>query len=159
MPVLAIIISGIVGTLVMTGAVYLFSLMDNKVMKVPKILGTMLTFSTTPNGGLCKTPVCISIGTMAHYAMGIFFIFCYYLLWRFNVGKPDIIYAFLFGVIHGLVGMLIWSLFFKLHPRPPHVALANYLWSLMVGHLFFALSATVTFNMINQLVNIGEIQP
>lgn len=159
MPILAIIISGIVGTLVMTGIIFFISLVNNKAMKVPRLLGTLITFSTTPDGGLCRTPRCLSIGTMAHYGMGILFVFCYYLLWQLGIGKPTVLYALIFGAFHGILAVLIWWLFFKVHPHPPTLNLPDYLLSILVGHLFFALSGIICFNMINQLINIGEIQP
>ena len=96
MPIIAIIISGLVGTGVMTGIMFLFSFISDKTMKVPEILGTMLTFSTTAEGKLCNKPLCISVGLVSHYAMGIFFMFSYYLLWHLDIGKPDVLFALVF---------------------------------------------------------------
>lgn len=159
MPFAAIILSGLIGTAVMTGIMYICSFVNEKTIKVPKILGTMLSFSATTDGKLCNTPLCMSIGIVSHYAMGIFFMFCYYLLWHFNYGKPDIFYALVFGLVHGVIGIGIWRIFFNLHPNPPDIPLTSYSIALLIGHFAFALSGIISYNLINQVLRIGEIQP
>lgn len=159
MPFIAIIISGLVGTGIMTGIMYLLSFISEKTMKVPKILGTMLTFSTTAYGSLCNKPLCISVGLVAHYAMGIFFMFSYYLLWHLDIGRPDVFYALIFGCAHGVVAILIWQIFFYVHPNPPTIPLTSYSLGLLIGHIFFALSGIISYNLTNQIFRIGEIQP
>jgi len=159
MPFIAIIISGLIGTGVMTGVMYLFSFISERTMKVPKILGTMLTFSTTADGKLCKKPLCISVGLVSHYAMGIFFMFSYYVLWHLNIGRPDVFYALIFGFVHGVIAILIWRIFFYIHPNPPTIPLTSYSLGLLIGHVFFALSGIISYNLTNQILRIGEIQP
>src|SRR4051812_8688055 len=119
MKLLSAIISGIAGTAFMTLFMYVLSYITKRRLKVVKILGTMLTIYSNPEGKLSESNKAITVGILSHYGVGIFFSICYIILWRNNIGKPDLINAFIFGTINGIFGIFIWRLFLFLHPSPP----------------------------------------
>lgn len=145
-----IVIAGLVGTGVMTLFMYGMTFLTDRVMKVVKILGTMLTFQTTPDGRLSDSPTAIGVGIVAHYALGVIFALVYYALWRAGIGSPTFWNGALFGFVSGLVGILGWRIFFALHPRPPAtVPLKDYLITLLAGHVVFGIAVVVTYQLLS----------
>jgi uncharacterized membrane protein YagU involved in acid resistance len=149
MKLLNAIISGIAGTALMTLFMYLLSYITNRRLKVVKILGTMLTIYSNPEGKLSENNKAITIGLVTHYGVGIFFAICYLILWSNGIGKPDLIHAFIFGLINGVFGIFIWRLFLFLHPSPPKLPFKTYMTSLIIGHVAFAIGVMYTFDFIS----------
>ncbi|WP_018477056.1 hypothetical protein [Pontibacter roseus] len=142
------ILAGLAATAAMTAFLYLLSLATHRVMKVIKILGTMLTNRTQPDGGLSDAASTKVVGTLAHYAVGILFALFYLALWNSGVGLMNASWGLLFGLAHGLTAMFIWYLFFLVHPRPPLIGLRTYLVTLIFAHIIFGLVATYTFYLL-----------
>ncbi|MBW8688353.1 hypothetical protein [Chitinophaga rhizophila] len=142
---LMILAGGIFGTLLMTGALYLLSLLTGKNYKVVGVLSTMVTNHTTPDKGLTKRPIDIIIGTILHYLIGVFFAVVYFYLWRADLIELTIGSALALGVITGIVAIAFWSAFIRLHPNPPAVPIPGY--ALLVGscHLLFSLGLYIVF--------------
>ncbi|HEY9006180.1 hypothetical protein [Ohtaekwangia sp.] len=136
---LLIIFSGITGTATMTAFLYLLSYITHKRLKVVKILGTMLTFQTTPQRGLSDSTFAIVTGIAAHYLVGILFAFIWHLLWQHGIGSPTLLICMLYGFIFGAFGILVWRIFFAIHPHPPDVPLRSYIPSILIGHVFFGI--------------------
>jgi hypothetical protein len=144
------VIAGLVGTAAMTLFMYGMTFLTDRVMKVVKILGTMLTFQTSPEGRLSDSPLAIGVGIIAHFAIGVIFALIYYELWRAGIGSPTVWIGALFGFISGLVAMLVWRLFFALHPKPPTtVPLKNYLITLLVAHVVFGVVVVATYQLLS----------
>ena len=133
--------SGIVGTAVMTLFMYLMTFITDKVMKVTKILGTLITCQTTDDRGLSESKTAITTGIIAHYIIGIAFVFCYHILWSLGVGQPDFLNGLILGFASGILAVIFWFTFFAVHPFPPDVDLKSYLVTLFLAHFVFALSA------------------
>lgn len=146
-----IIVAGIVGTAFMTLFMYLLTFITERVMKVTQILGTMLTFRTTEEGGLSETKPAVIAGVIGHYCIGILFALCYLLLWRAGIGTPDLMYALLFGFLNGIAGITAWRVFFAIHPNPPDIKLKPYLLTLLAAHLVFALGVVYSFRLLQGL--------
>ena len=140
----------------MTFCMYMASYLFRKKMKVVKILGTMLTFKTRPEGQLSDNKFSIATGIVAHYLVGILFVIIYYLLWKNGIGKPDLIYGAIFGFASGLFGILIWHLFFLIHPKPPaNIHLKDYFIMLVVAHIVFGIIAAISFIVLGNYFNIS----
>ncbi|WP_460977807.1 DUF6789 family protein [Spirosoma knui] len=148
MKFLEIIIAGIAGTALMTLFMYIMTFFTERVMKVTKILGTMLTFETSPDGKLSDSKRAIAVGILAHYTIGIAFALAYYLLWSLHIGRPDIQSGIWFGVGSGLVAIVSWFSFFAMHPKPPAIQLKPYLLSLFVAHIVFTYGVILTYNWL-----------
>jgi uncharacterized membrane protein YagU involved in acid resistance len=148
MKFLNVMLSGIAGTAFMTLFMYLLGYITKRRLKVVKILGTMLTLYSNPDGKLSENNKAITIGLLTHYSIGIVFSICYLILWGNGIGKPDITYGFIFGIINGILGIFIWRLFILIHPSPPRLPFKTYMSSLVLGHVVYALVVIGTFNFI-----------
>src|SRR3954465_8823720 len=115
---LIIIIAGITGTLLMTGAMYLLSAVTGQNYKVVGILATMVTNHTTRKKGLTKFTSDILMGVVLHYLIGIMFSFVYFYLWETGHVYPGIKSSIIFGLLTGIVAIVFWSSFIYLHPNP-----------------------------------------
>ncbi|WP_299825239.1 hypothetical protein [uncultured Pontibacter sp.] len=150
MKLLYAILAGLAATAAMTAFLYLLSYLTHRVMKVIKILGTMLTRRTQPDGSLSDAASTKVIGTIAHYAAGIFFALIYLALWDSEVGLITASWGLLFGLAHGIMAMLIWYFFFMMHPNPPIIPLRSYLLTLIAAHVVFGFVVTYTFHRLLQ---------
>jgi hypothetical protein len=148
MNILTAIVAGIGGTALMTAFIYLVSYITHKRLKVVKILGTMLTFQTTPDKETSEHSSAVVVGILGHYLVGIIFTVIYYLLWTNGIGKPDFITCVLYGFISGIVGIIVWRIFFAIHPNPPAVPLKDYIPSILVGHIFFGAGVWATLQLL-----------
>jgi uncharacterized membrane protein YagU involved in acid resistance len=148
MNILTAIAAGIGGTAVMTAFIYLLSYTTKKRLKVVKILGTMLTFQTTPDKQTSEHSSAIVVGIIGHYLVGIIFSVIYYLLWTHGIGKPDLMTCAIYGFISGIVGIIVWRIFFVLHPNPPAVPLKDYIVSILIGHIFFGAGVWLTIQLL-----------
>ncbi len=153
--ILTIIAAGIIGTIAMTFCMYLATFILKKTMKVVKILGTMLTFETTEEGKLTEKPFSIFIGIITHYLVGIFFVIIYYFLWKNGIGKPDFIYGAIFGFLSGVFGIIVWRIFFAIHPNPPkNINLKDYFINLVIAHIIFGIVASISFIFIYERLRL-----
>ncbi|WP_166670781.1 hypothetical protein [Olivibacter sp. XZL3] len=100
----------------------------------------------------------LKLGLLTCYLIGIFFVCCYYLLWKIGVGKPDVITALLFGIAHGLLSIFLAKICLKRGLISNGITTHFYI-SLLLAHLAFALTAVLSHNLVTQLLRIGEIQP
>ena len=150
MKLLYTIMAGLAATAAMTAFLYILSLATHRVMKVIKILGTMITNRTHPDGSLSDAVSTKVIGTVAHYSIGIIFALFYMALWNSGVGLLTASWGFLFGLAHGLTAMFLWYLFFMVHPKPPLIAMRTYLVTLIFAHIVFGLVLTYTFYLLMQ---------
>ncbi|WP_299704438.1 hypothetical protein [uncultured Pontibacter sp.] len=148
MKLLYAVIGGLAATAAMTAFLYLLSLFTHRVMKVIKILGTMLTNRTHPDGSLSDAVSTKVYGTVANYLVGIIFALFYIALWHSGVGLINASWGFLFGLAHGLTAMFIWYLFFLVHPRPPLIALRTYLVTLIFAHIVYGIVLTYTVYLL-----------
>jgi hypothetical protein len=148
MKLVEIIIAGIAGTALMTLFMYIMTFFTERVMKVTKILGTMLTFETSPEGKLSDSNRAVTVGILAHYAIGIAFALAYYGLWSLGIGRPDMQSGIWFGLGSGLAAIVFWYSFFALHPKPPAIELKSYLLSLFVAHIVFTYGVIVAYNWL-----------
>lgn len=144
------ILGGLAATAAMTAFLYLLSYATHRVMKVIKILGTMLLFRTQPDGSLSDAVSTKAAGTVAHYAVGIFFALIYLALWDSGVGLLTASWGLLLGLGHGIIAMVIWYFFFMVHPKPPLLDLRSYLITLIFAHVVFGLVITYTVYLLQQ---------
>ncbi|TDE18266.1 hypothetical protein [Dyadobacter psychrotolerans] len=140
-----IVLSGIIGTAVMTLSMYCLTFLTTKVMPVARVLGTMITCQTTDDGHLSDSRIAIAVGILAHYAVGIFFAYCYHVLWMFGVGEPGFWNGLLLGLLSGTFAVIFWFTFVAVHPFPPKIDLKDYIPALFLGHFIFASTAVVAY--------------
>lgn len=128
-----IIISGIVGTWLMTGAMYLLAAVTGKNYKVVRILGAMLSDRI--------------MGIVLHYLIGIFFAFIYFYLWQANVITHHPSSNIGFGSFAGMIAMIFWTSFIHLHPAPPPIPVVTYVLAIGLAHIIFSLGIYLVYEI------------
>lgn len=146
------LIAGIAGTFLMTLFMDAASLLTRYNFHVPSILGTMVTMETKPSGKVSDSAVSKTWGYILHYAIGIFFTIVYQNLLQTGMISGSYGYTLLFGAIAGLVAIIFWYFFLKLHPLAPVVHLRLYLLFIFLGHLLFAAGMSTTFKVLAQVI-------
>ncbi|WP_439881508.1 hypothetical protein ACSX1A_20555 [Pontibacter sp. MBLB2868] len=150
MKLLYVILAGLAATAAMTAFLYILSHLTHRVMQVIKILGTMLTNRTQPDGSPSDAVSTKVVGTVAHYALGVLFAIVYLALWDSGVGLVSASWGLLFGLAHGVIGMTLWYFFFMLHPKPPLIRLKTYLLTQIAAHVVFGFVLTYVYYLLLQ---------
>ena len=88
-------------------------------------------------------------GYLLHYLLGLFFSMFYKPLYHHCKLKPNILSDSLLGMMNGFVGVFIWHLTFRFHPKPPKVKLKRYYRHLIAGHIIFGILNGFAFNKNN----------
>lgn len=147
--ILAVVIAGLAGTVVITIIMSLAPQMGMPTMDMPAMLGSMLS-----------APGSWSLGLIMHLMMGVIFTFLYGLLWANGIGTPTFLSAVLFGIIHWLVVGLVMGTMPLVHagiksgdvPEPGVYMLKNGgvmgFMGGMVGHIIFALVVVILYPLI-----------
>ncbi len=143
-----VIASGIVGTGLMTLYMHAMTLITGRVMKLTKILGTMLTFTTNSENKLKDAPYAIVVGVLVQYVIGILFMTAYFLLWKYGIGGPYFFDGIVVSIVSGLFTIAFWYALFTFHPNPPDISLKPYLFTLFTAHFVFVSGCFVTFNFL-----------
>ncbi len=105
------IVAGLVGTAVMTVLMYMAPAMGLPKMDVMGMLGSMFTERPESARG---------IGALAHFLMGAIFALVYAGLWNAGLGTPTAGWGILYGLVHGVIAILVMPMMMRMHPRPPH---------------------------------------
>jgi Na+/proline symporter len=138
-----IVLSGIMGTNVMTLFSYLISALAKENFSEPEHLSTMIN-RLAP--GISKKWLKVA-GWGAHYAVGILFAAVYAELWENGTIKPSVRNGLVIGALSGAIAVLIWKATFKAHPLPPWIDFKNYYLQLVPAHMVFAVFATITYRL------------
>lgn len=149
--ILKIIVAGIIGTAVMTLFTNVIAFLFKERCKVVRVLGTMLTFQTTPDKGLSNQLSALMIGTVAHYFVGIVFSFVYAWLWSQEIVDENFYEAGILGFVTGIFAMVVWRIFIALHSNAPYLPLVLYLSAILLGHVFFAIGVLATHFLLTAL--------
>jgi hypothetical protein len=134
------IVAGIMATTVMTMFVILIGWLTRKRLNVIRILGTMLTSQTLPDGECSTSLTAVFIGLIAHYGVGFFFTAIYISLWSHEILPIDTFTTSTIGLISGIIGIAVWRAYFSLHKHPPLVPMKLYLTTILFAHVLFALA-------------------
>ncbi|MGN6492012.1 MAG: hypothetical protein ACTHLE_08465 [Agriterribacter sp.] len=142
MSALAILLTGIVATALMTAFMNTCAVVSKRNLYTVRILTEMLaTFSpgnTNRSIGFYRT-----VAVTVHYGIGVLFVWVYCLLRGTHgyIGHLHSMEWWIIGVIYGMVGVSGWVIFTRLHPAPPGtVPWSLYLLCIFVGHLIFTLA-------------------
>jgi hypothetical protein len=135
------VVAGLAATTAMTMFVLLLHLLTGQQLNVIRILGTMLTSSTTTEGGCSKKAGSQVAGTIAHYAVGLFFSFAYIWMWRHQLIKTDWFTTAILGFVTGMFGIIVWKSYFRIHSNPPFVPMRLYLACILFAHVIYSWTA------------------
>ncbi len=141
-------IASLAGTSAMTLFMYILSFITGYKTKVINVLGTLLTFQAGPNGELSTSPLAVSIGSIAHYAIGFAFTLVYGWIWWKELLQPDWWSILILGTISGILAIGFWGTVLKIHPRPPRVKLSAYLIAIFFAHYVFVWGVVLGFKFL-----------
>ena len=143
MALLTNIITGIAGTLAMTCFTQITAQLLKKPFYVVMILATMLPFKrdiTPPN-------ISTYVGaTILHYFIGVVFAYLYLWLTLEGLITNDTLSALIYGAAIGIVAIIGWQLFFKIHPNPPQIE-PTYFVMIWLGHIWLSIIAAAIFRL------------
>jgi len=129
--------AGIAGTAGMSLFTSLVFQAANRPYRVVKILGNMLQFRN-PTFILQKVPTKFyQLAIVVHYTIGIVFAIGYHYFVHAN-GNATLSASIIYGAIIGVIAIVGWWLFFKIHPGPPEVHRPLYLATIGLGHIILA---------------------
>jgi len=139
------VLAGIAGTAIMTGFVYLLSLLAHKNWRVIHVLAAVLSGPRLQVQPLPYTRGQLVMAGIVHYAIGILFAIAYRKLVDAGIASYSFASAALYGVAIGVLAMLVWRLTFALRYKPPGVQLSSYLPVIGSGHILFSLTMLVVY--------------
>lgn len=139
------VLSGFVGTIAMTGVMYLYSIVSKRFTKVIHILGNMVTGE---RNYYTPTKTALLIGTVAHFGVGILFSFAYFLLWNWGIFHINLKDSVLIGVFSGIVAIVVWKIYLSVHSSPPNTSQIQYFIALFLAHIVFAVVSVNVFQII-----------
>lgn len=137
MNVVAAIVAGIVGNLVMTALMVMAPRMGMPKMDIIGMLGSMFT----ADSGAARR-----LGLILHLMMGIVFAIIYALLWQAGIGSVTWLWGLIFGFVHALVVIIMMPIMMRMHPRPPTMEGGmKTIAGQIMGHLVFGLVTTLVY--------------
>ena len=146
MNILAAVIAGIVGTIIMTLVMVMAPKMGMPKMDIVGMLGSM--FGAPPNRAL---------GMMMHLMMGVVFALIYAALWAYGVGAATWLFGLVFGLVHWLIAGMMMAGIPMMHkgiksgqvPAPGAYMMNNggamAFMGGLIGHLVFGLVVALTY--------------
>lgn len=134
-------ITGVLSTLAMTGWTELLAGSLGRPYHVIGTLGHVLQMRKVDLLRANHRRVAVA----THFFIGGLFGILYYLLISTGVIRPDVVDGMLFGVMLGIIAIVVWYISFKVHPSPPPVSLPLYLLMIFTGHIALALSLVVLY--------------
>jgi len=137
------VLAGIAGTAVMTGFVYLLSLLAHRNWRVIHVLAAVLSGPRLGVQPLPYTRGGLIAAGIVHYAIGILFAIAYRKLVDAGITSYSLAGGALYGIAIGVLAMLVWRLTFALRYKPPGVQLSSYLPVIGSGHILFSLVMVV----------------
>ncbi|KAA2238408.1 hypothetical protein F0L74_19445 [Chitinophaga agrisoli] len=130
------VLAGTAGAGVMTIYVYLLAWLANRNWQVVHILSAVLSRRPLTDRKLYHTP--LAVATFLHFFIGVLFAIIYCKLLAAGVTGINLHSAIVYGVLAGLLAMLIWWLTFIVRYQPPGVPRSSYLLVIGSSHVLFS---------------------
>lgn len=153
MALLAAIAAGIFGTFFMTMYMNLMSHLTGFNLRVPSILGSMMTMETKPSGRSSRSFNTMLWGNIAHYAIGVIFALVYQQILYMNNTPYTFMNSLVFSCLAGIVAVVFWFSFLKLHPLAPAVKLPYYLTSIFIAHIILGVGIYAGFELMSLIMD------
>lgn len=135
-PISQIIVVGIYATVAMTAFSYIFSYVFKGNFKEPQLLNYLLDKSPTVRLSICREHI---NGWLIHFSIGCFFVMVFKILHSLYAIPVTLQTGVIFGLLAGLVGMVVWHFLFYLHPHPPRIKKVGFYIQLVIAHLIFGI--------------------
>jgi hypothetical protein len=129
------LLAGTGGISLMTIFSYATSVITKQNFSEPALLASFIQYRLSSN----KKQLALPLGWAVHYMLGNAWHLIYQQTLQKTNKKPNKINGLLFGLSSGAVGVALWKMIFKLHPKPSRI---TYNWFLL--HLFVAQVINIT---------------
>lgn len=129
------LIIGLLSTFVMTLFVRLMGYRQRK--SIPWLLGTFINTRLKPAKTTGQTAM-LAWGNIVHYLIGIGFVAVYLLLWYQGWIEHSYGTIAIFGLIAGLLAVMVWYITLNIHPLKAFISYSSFLSSIFIAHLIFA---------------------
>jgi len=153
MEILKIIVSGLIGTMLMTLFSYVCGQLFSKEFGEPYLLNKLLEqWPVGHQGNKPKNE--FLLGWVIHLFIGFLFaLFLYtYFAWKDSFGwresMSNLFVAGYLGLVLGLLGVVGWVVLLKMHKSPPKLALPEFYIQLVVAHVVFGLGTVLGFGLL-----------
>lgn len=136
MVIIAILLSTLAATSLMTAFSYLVSEAFRELYKEPVLLQFLMTrfsFNLTPKQKAIA-------GWIIHYTIGLFFVIVWYILWNHDLMELTWVAALIYGCVIGIIGIGGWVGMFILADYKPKIDFKGYYLQLFFAHLIFAMT-------------------
>lgn len=140
MELLRVIMSGILGTLLMTAFSYLIPRLRARQFREPRLLNMILRRSSSDSMNPSNNSV---IGWVVHFSIGIILMTLFYMFHLIFTFEISLLSIFLYGIFAGSLSVLSWYLMFSLSPNPNKISIREFYFQLMIAHLLFASGAII----------------
>ena len=134
-PVLA---ASVAATAVMSFYMFIVALFSGKEYRIPFILGSMFSEKSTAGNLMDYSLRTRIVGTLMHYFTGALFALAFLFSWRREWLDLSVESMFVYGIIIGIAGIVVWRIFFFFHPFAVRINLKKYLFHLFIAHLIFS---------------------
>lgn len=136
--------TSLAATLAMTAFSYGFSYMVKGNYKEPQLLNYLLAKIPSTKKSFFKSGDII--GWLIHFITGFLFVVLFAIISFHYSIKPTAGVGLIYGFIIGLIGVIIWSILFKLHPSPPKTNRVLFFTQLIIAHIIFGLVMALILN-------------
>lgn len=129
-----ILLSGFIGTLLMTMFSYIMSVILKDHFREPQLLNQLINGSSFIPFHVNRFSLA---GWIIHFAIGFAFAFLFNLIVDLWDVEPSLLNGLVFGFIAGVAGIAGWKIMFRLVDYPPEIPLNRFLFQLIIVHLIF----------------------
>lgn len=91
----------------------------------------------------------LMLGWLIHFLIGGFFLVVYAVLWEYIALIRTLLGSIVFGILIGVMGIIGWTILFKLDSNPPNINFHAYYIQLIIAHVFFSLGNLVIFLLLD----------
>jgi uncharacterized membrane protein YagU involved in acid resistance len=132
------IIAGIIGTIAMTVLMFIAPYLGLPEMNIINMLGTMFTTEAT---------AVLFLGVIIHFMLGAVFGLIYAWLWT-KIGKPNVLWGAIFGVVHGVIAIVMMPVLSSIYPRAEIDMTALFAVGLLMGHIVFGIVVALVYKAL-----------
>lgn len=137
-----ILLSGFIGTSLMTLFSYIMSVIMKDHFREPQLLNQLINGSSFIPFHVNRFSL---TGWIIHFAIGFAFAFLFNLAVNLWDVDANLLNGLLFGFVAGIAGITGWKIMFRLVDYPPEISLNRFLFQLIIAHLIFGAGLILTY--------------
>ena len=142
------IFSYLLAWVISVGAMTAFSAIMSVMLKC-EFREHILLFKLISNNALKRkeTKDYLILGWLVHFLIGAFFLIIYAVLWEYTSMIHRLLGTIVFGIIIGILGIVGWSILFKLDSNPPEINYNVFYIQLVIAHVIFSIGNFIIFSL------------